>query len=149
MKNKEIKKYFEELTALEQYFDAHDIRNSGVNKIIIYNLKRLAPANDVIKKSTSKELIDLENKIFEDAKEAYFALPPEVQKQTVPFLFALSRANTETLQKREKLLISYNELLEEDGGEINLYYLEDRTKIDQVDLIPRFQRIIESYIKQD
>ena len=146
MKNKEIKKYFEELTALEQYCDAHDIRNSGVNKIIIYNLKRLAPANDVIKKSTSKELIDLENKIFEEAKQAYFSLPSEIQKQTVPFLFALSLASSEVKTRREELMIAFNELLEEEN-EVNLYYLEDPTRIDQVDLSPHFQRIIENFVK--
>ena len=100
----------------------------------------------MIKKSTSKELIELENKIFEEAKQAYFSLPAEIQKQTIPFLFALSLASSEVKARREELMIAFNELLEEEN-EVNLYYLEDATRIDQVDLSPRFQRIIENFVK--
>lgn len=148
MKNIEIKKLFEDLTALEQYCDTHDIRNSGINKIIIYNLKRLSSANEVIKKSAPKELIELENKLFEDAKDAYFSLSLEEQKITVPFLFALSKASQEVKNRRDQLLIPYNELLEEEN-EVHLYILEDPTRIDQVDLSPKYQRIINNFLPEN
>ena len=148
MKNREIRRHFDELTALEQYCDSHDIRNSGINKIIIYNLKRLTSANDVIKRSTSKELIDLEGKMFDNAKADYFNLPPEEQKVTAPFVFALSKASVEDRQFRESLIGDFETLLEEEN-EVNLFILEDLSKIDQVDLSPRYQRIVDNFVKKE
>lgn len=149
MKNKQTRVLAASINALAEYCVRENIKDYWMNIILTRNTKILRTADNEITAIISKELVELEQDIKKELKEEWDQLTEDQQYFAGGQLaFSLKRTSGKKLQKHIELMIPYNELMEIEN-DVKLYILQDRTKIENINLPLPYHQILENFLIQE
>ena len=149
MKNSEVKQLQRELNALIDYCVKNEVKNFTLNRILRKNAKIIEENVNEFREDLPKELIDLSQKITDNGRVEFEKLSDEEKKKVSDlFNYGLAFASKEEKEQYEELNKEYVELMGEES-DIQLYILEDISKIEKVDLPLPYDNVLIKFLKEE
>jgi len=149
MKNSEVQQLQRELNALIDYCVKNEVKNFTLNRILRKNAKIIEENVNEFREDLPKELIDLSQKITDNGRVEFEKLSDEEKKKVSDlFNYGLAFASKEEKEQYEELNKEYVELMGEES-DIQLYILEDISKIEKVDLPLPYDNVLIKFLKEE
>ena len=149
MKNSEVQQLQRELSALIDYCVKNEIKNFALNRILRKNSKIIEDSVNEFREDLPKELVDLVKRITDNGREEFEKLSEEEKKKVADlFNYGLTFATNDEKEQYEELNKEYIELMGEES-DIQLYILEDVSKIEKVDLPLPYDNVLIKFLKEE
>ena len=149
MKNSEVQQLQRELNALIDYCVKNEVKNFTLNRILRKNAKIIEENVNEFREDLPKELIDLSQKITDNGRVEFEKLSDEEKKKVSDlFNYGLAFASKDEKEQYEELNKEYVELMGEES-DIQLYILEDISKIEKVDLPLPYDNVLIKFLKEE
>jgi len=149
MKNSEVQQLQRELNALIDYCVKNEVKNFTLNRILRKNAKILDENISEFRADLPEGLVDLVTKITDVGRVEFDKLSEEEKKKVSDlFNYGLTFASEQEKNEYEELNKDYVELMGEES-DIQLYILEDVSKIEKVDLPLPYDNVLVKFLKEE